>query len=178
MDFGIARSTEMGGTTQTGVLLGTPDYMSPEQVLGEHVDARSDLFTMGVIFYQLLTGDMPYKADTVQKSMFKRTRERPKPPNRSDPTVPKFLSDVVEKCLQIDVASALSKCARIARGPGSMARRYSEKKLVACTAQSVLVQPDLGRGSNGSCWPWHSPAVVIFALAASHFSRTAILEFR
>src|SRR5271156_6766003 len=103
MDFGIARSTEMGGMTQTGMLLGTPDYMSPEQVMGEHVDARSDLFTLGVIFYQLLTGDMPYKADTVQASMFKRTRELPKRAIETDPTVPKFLSDVAEKCLQIDV---------------------------------------------------------------------------
>src|SRR5271156_995885 len=103
MDFGIARSTEMGGMTQTGMLLGTPDYMSPEQVMGEHVDARSDLFTLGVIFYQLLTGDMPYKADTVQASMFKRTREVPKRAIEVDPSVPKFLSDVAEKCLQIDV---------------------------------------------------------------------------
>ncbi|MGA8554690.1 MAG: protein kinase, partial [Candidatus Acidiferrales bacterium] len=103
MDFGIARSTEMGGMTQTGTLLGTPEYMSPEQVMGEHVDARSDLFTLGVIFYQLLTGDMPYKAETVQKAMFKRTRELPKPAIEIDPSVPKFLSDVAEKCLQLDV---------------------------------------------------------------------------
>jgi tetratricopeptide (TPR) repeat protein/predicted Ser/Thr protein kinase len=104
MDFGIARSTELGGgMTQTGVMLGTPDYMSPEQVMGEHVDARSDLFTLGVIFYQLLTSTMPYKADTVQASMFKRTRELPKRAIEADPTVPKFLSDLVEKCLQIDV---------------------------------------------------------------------------
>jgi tetratricopeptide (TPR) repeat protein/serine/threonine protein kinase len=103
MDFGIARSTEMGGMTQTGVLLGTPEYMSPEQVMGEHVDARSDLFTLGVIFYQLLTGDMPYKAETTQKAMFKRTRELPKPAIEIDPTVPKFLSDIAVKCLQLDV---------------------------------------------------------------------------
>ncbi len=103
MDFGIARSTEMGGMTQTGALLGTPEYMSPEQVMGEHVDARSDLFTMGVIFYQLLVGEMPYKADTVQSAMFKRTRERPKAPIEVDPTVPKMLSDITAKCLEMDV---------------------------------------------------------------------------
>ena len=104
MDFGIARSTELGGgMTQTGVMLGTPDYMSPEQVMGEHVDARSDLFTLGVIFYQLLTSTMPYKADTVQASMFKRTRELPKRAIEADSTVPQFLSDLAEKCLQIDV---------------------------------------------------------------------------
>jgi eukaryotic-like serine/threonine-protein kinase len=86
MDFGLARSTQMDGMTQTGILLGTPEYMSPEQVMGKHVDARSDLFTLGVIFYQLLTGDMPYKAESAQEAMFKRTRERPKPAVEADPT--------------------------------------------------------------------------------------------
>jgi tetratricopeptide (TPR) repeat protein/predicted Ser/Thr protein kinase len=104
MDFGIARSMEVGGMTQTGMLVGTPEYMSPEQVMGEHVDVRSDLFTMGVILYELLTGSMPYKADTVQAAMFKRTRERPKPPIEIDPTVPPFLSAVAAKCLEMDPA--------------------------------------------------------------------------
>jgi len=104
MDFGIARSVESGGMTQTGMLVGTPDYMSPEQVMGEHVDVRADLFTLGVILYELLTGAMPYKADTVQASMFKRTREVPKPPIVIDPTVPKALSDITARCLQIDPA--------------------------------------------------------------------------
>jgi eukaryotic-like serine/threonine-protein kinase len=104
MDFGIARSTEaVGGMTQTGALLGTPEYMSPEQVMGEHVDARSDLFTFGVILFQLLIGAMPYKADTVQSAMFKRTRERPKAPIEVDPAVPKMLSDITVKCLELDV---------------------------------------------------------------------------
>lgn len=101
MDFGIARSVEAGGMTQTGTLVGTPDYMSPEQVMGEHVDVRSDLFTLGVILYELLVGSMPYKADTLQGAMFKRTREIPKPPIEVDTTVPKPLSDITVKCLQM-----------------------------------------------------------------------------
>ncbi len=113
MDFGIARSTEMGGMTQTGALLGTPEYMSPEQVMGEHVDARSDLFTLGVILYQLLTGNMPYKADTVQGAMFKRTREKPRPPIEEDPSIPQFLNDVTVKCLQIDPALRYQSAAEI-----------------------------------------------------------------
>ncbi|MFZ0738852.1 MAG: tetratricopeptide repeat protein [Candidatus Acidiferrales bacterium] len=113
MDFGIARSTEMGGMTQTGALLGTPEYMSPEQVMGAHVDARSDLFTLGVILYQLLTGNMPYKADTVQGAMFKRTREKPRPPIEEDPSIPPFLNDVTVKCLQIDPALRYQSAAEI-----------------------------------------------------------------
>ena len=102
MDFGIARSIETGGMTQTGMLVGTPDYMSPEQVMGEHVDARSDLFALGVILYELLAGSLPYKADTGQAAMYKRTRETPKPPTVVEPSVPPLLSDVVAKCLEID----------------------------------------------------------------------------
>jgi serine/threonine protein kinase/tetratricopeptide (TPR) repeat protein len=104
MDFGIARSTEIAGMTQTGIVLGTPEYMSPEQVMGEHVDQRSDIFTMGVIMYQLLTASMPYKADTAQAAMFKRTRERPQSVISVDPALPKVLSDITAKCLEMDPA--------------------------------------------------------------------------
>ena len=112
MDFGIARSME-GGSTQTGALMGTPEYMSPEQVMGEHVDQRSDLFTLGVIFYELLLGSMPYKADTVQAAMFKRTREKAKPPIEVDPTVPQALSDITAKCLEMDPANRYQTAAEI-----------------------------------------------------------------
>jgi serine/threonine protein kinase/lipopolysaccharide biosynthesis regulator YciM len=105
MDFGIARSVEAGGMTMTGMVVGTPEYMSPEQVMGERVDVRSDLFTLGVIFYELLTGAMPYQSDSLQGAMFKRTREIPKPPKEVDPTVPQILSDITAKCLQISPAT-------------------------------------------------------------------------
>jgi eukaryotic-like serine/threonine-protein kinase len=142
MDFGIARSTEMGGMTQTGTLLGTPEYMSPEQVMGEHVDARSDLFTLGVIFYQLLTGDMPYKAETVQKAMFKRTRELPKPAIEIDPSVPKFLSDVAEKCLQLDVTLRYQSAKEIREDLESWHVGSSSKTVtIATTPQQTVAAP-------------------------------------
>ncbi|HTW24219.1 MAG TPA: tetratricopeptide repeat protein, partial [Candidatus Baltobacteraceae bacterium] len=102
MDFGIARSVEAGGMTQTGMLVGTPDYMSPEQVMGERVDARSDLFAVGVILYELLAGSLPFKAESPQAAMYKRTRDAAKPLTVAEPSVPPLLSDVVGKCLQID----------------------------------------------------------------------------
>ncbi len=80
MDFGLARTLEGDGMTQTGALVGTMDYMSPEQALGKDLDQRSDLFTLGLIFYELLTGKMPYKADSVVASLLKRTH--PAPPQR------------------------------------------------------------------------------------------------
>lgn len=102
MDFGIAHSLETPGMTQTGALMGTPEYMSPEQAKGVKVDARSDLFALGIIFYELLTGISPYKADNAMAMLLKRTQERPQPPIELDPTIPKPVSDVVMKCLEID----------------------------------------------------------------------------
>jgi serine/threonine protein kinase/predicted negative regulator of RcsB-dependent stress response len=102
MDFGIARSVQTHGMTQTGALIGTPDYMSPEQAKGMKVDARSDLFSLGIIFYELLSGVSPFKADTAMATMFKRTRERAIPLGQTTTGVPVFLSDIVSKCLEID----------------------------------------------------------------------------
>ena len=103
MDFGIARGTGVAGMTMTGALVGTPDYMSPEQVRGDHVDARSDLFSLGIIYYELLTGKKPYSGGSAESAMFRRTIERAKPPQEMDPQVPRYLSEVVAKCLETDV---------------------------------------------------------------------------
>jgi serine/threonine protein kinase/tetratricopeptide (TPR) repeat protein len=102
MDFGIAHSKELPGLTRTGVLVGTPEYMSPEQAKGRETDARSDLFSLGIIFYELLTGKSPYAATTPVASLFMRLQERAVPPSKLDPTIPKFVNDVVIRCLEID----------------------------------------------------------------------------
>ena len=102
MDFGIAHSLETPGMTQTGALMGTPEYMSPEQAQGMKVDARSDLFALGIIFYEMLTGISPYKADTAIATLLKRTQERPRPPAEVDPTIPQAINNVVMKCLEIN----------------------------------------------------------------------------
>jgi eukaryotic-like serine/threonine-protein kinase len=100
MDFGIARSMDMPGMTQTGSLVGTPEYMSPEQAKGEDVDARSDLFTLGIIFYELLTGKTPFYADTAYATLLKRTQERARDPVELDPSIPAYIGGVVMKCLE------------------------------------------------------------------------------
>jgi eukaryotic-like serine/threonine-protein kinase len=104
MDFGIARSLESQGMTQTGALMGTPEYMSPEQAKGEKVDARSDLFALGIIFYECLTGISPFKAETAMAMMFKRTQEKATPLVQLEPSTPGVISDIVAKCLEIKPA--------------------------------------------------------------------------
>src|SRR6266478_2153850 len=102
MDFGIARSAYLPGMTQTGALIGTPEYMSPEQARGEKLTERSDLFSLGVIFYELLTGQSPYPADAPLGTLWKRLQEKPKPPVDVDPTIPKPLNDIVMKALEVE----------------------------------------------------------------------------
>jgi eukaryotic-like serine/threonine-protein kinase len=102
MDFGLARSFAGDGMTRTGAMLGTMEYMSPEQAQAKELDARSDLFTVGLICYELLTGKMPYQADSVVASLIKRNSERAIPIVDQDPTIPIVLSNIVSKCLERD----------------------------------------------------------------------------
>jgi tetratricopeptide (TPR) repeat protein/predicted Ser/Thr protein kinase len=102
MDFGLARTLEGDGMTQTGALVGTMEYMSPEQALAKNLDQRSDLFTLGLILYELLTGVTPFRADSAIASLLRRTSERAIPVSDHDGTIPKELSNIVSKCLERD----------------------------------------------------------------------------
>jgi serine/threonine protein kinase/tetratricopeptide (TPR) repeat protein len=113
MDFGLAHSLEMASLTQSGSFVGTPEYMSPEQVRGEHVDGRSDLFALGIILYELLTGKSPYRAGTALAIMLKRIQEPARPPIELDPAIPKLLNDVVVRCLEIDPRRRYGKAQEI-----------------------------------------------------------------
>ena len=102
MDFGLARTVQGDGMTQTGMMVGTMEYMSPEQAMGKELDARSDQFAVGLIFYELLTGFMPFHAESAIASLVKRTQERAVPLAEVDSTIPEALSHVVGKCLERD----------------------------------------------------------------------------
>ncbi|MBF0285790.1 MAG: CHASE2 domain-containing protein [Magnetococcales bacterium] len=123
-DFGIARITDGGTKTKTGVVLGTPYYMSPEQVSGQRVDGRSDLFSLGVMFYQMLTGQLPFRANDMATLLFQITRE-PHPDIRTvNPRIPPCIAAVIHKALIKDPAQRYQRGAQLAR------------ELVAC-AQSL-----------------------------------------
>jgi eukaryotic-like serine/threonine-protein kinase len=115
MDFGLARSVEGDGMTRTGTMMGTMEYMSPEQAQAKELDARSDIFTVGLICYELLTGKMPYHADSVVASLLKRMQERALPASDSDKSIPQPLSLVLSKCLERDPAERYSNVGEIIR---------------------------------------------------------------
>ncbi len=104
MDFGLARTFSGDGMTQTGMMLGTMEYMSPEQAQGMDVKASSDIFTVGLMLYELLTGDTPFHADSAIASLLMRTQQRAAPLVTIDKTIPGALSNIVAKCLEKDPA--------------------------------------------------------------------------
>ncbi len=103
MDFGLARTLEDNGMTQSGSLVGTMDYMSPEQALGKTVDQRSDIFALGIIFYELLSGQMPYQAPTAVSRLIMRTQQAVGSLTEIDPSLPEPLCAIVSRCLERDV---------------------------------------------------------------------------
>jgi|HubBroStandDraft_5_1064220.scaffolds.fasta_scaffold07324_2 eukaryotic-like serine/threonine-protein kinase len=103
-DFGLAKSFAEGavGMTQTGALLGTPRYMSPEQVEGKPTDGRSDIYAYGLILYEMATGDVPFTGDSTLAVMYQRIKEKPKSPKLVNPSLPNWLVKIILRCLEKD----------------------------------------------------------------------------
>jgi serine/threonine protein kinase/Tfp pilus assembly protein PilF len=99
MDFGIARSLEAKGITGAGVMIGTPEYMSPEQVEGKEVDQRSDIYSLGVILYEMVTGRLPFEGDTPFTVGVKQKSEAPPNPKDLNSQIPDDLNRVILRCL-------------------------------------------------------------------------------
>ena len=101
-DFGIAKTQGSAALTQTGNLIGTPAYMSPEQAQGQPIDQRSDLFSAGVVFYEMLTGFNPYLGENESTTLLKILKSTPQMVFEVDPTVPASIENILERLLERD----------------------------------------------------------------------------
>jgi eukaryotic-like serine/threonine-protein kinase len=159
MDFGLARSMASEGMTQTGALLGTIEYMSPEQSMGKTLDARSDIFAVGLIFYELLTGNTPYKADTAMASLLRRNQERAIPAAELDATVPKGLSDIVSKCLERDLTHRYQSVQEILNDLDAF---QGARPVMASIAPTTIVAP-----KPAIPWKWVGGGALVIVIVSA-----------
>ncbi|MGH9870646.1 MAG: protein kinase domain-containing protein [Candidatus Polarisedimenticolia bacterium] len=166
-DFGISRSLESDGTmTETGAVIGTVDYMSPEQARGETADHRSDIYSLGVIFYEMFTGSLPFKGGSSLSIMMKRLTEDAPTIRMARPQIPPWLSSLVSRAMQRDPADRYQTVADLLRDldrqRASIAWKRSMKRRVPIAAGAAVVAVALAAG-GASLWrtrPVTAPAPV------------------
>jgi eukaryotic-like serine/threonine-protein kinase len=156
LDFGIARlaNPQDSIVTQTGVVMGTPDFMAPEQAMGKHVDHRADIYSLGASAYALLTGRPPFEGANEYDVIYKQLNDDPAPPSVVAPVaagVPKWLDKVILKTLRKDpddryasmraLADALREAQALATSPGFRPEAIAESSLVATKAGARRISP-------------------------------------
>ena len=145
MDFGIARSIKGKGITGAGVIIGTPEYMSPEQVEGKEVDQRSDIYSLGIILYEMVIGQVPFEAETPFAIGMKHKSEIPKDPKELNAQIPEDFSRVILKCLEKDkekryqsAGEVRSEFVNIEKGIPTTERAIPKRKPI--TSREITVQ--------------------------------------
>jgi serine/threonine-protein kinase len=113
-DFGIAKAIS-SSRTRTGVILGTPNYMSPEQIMGQKIDHRSDIFSLGVLFYQLLTGELPFRGENLSNLLYQITQVRHPSVREINPKIPKACEQIIDKALTKNPDNRFQSAAEMAK---------------------------------------------------------------
>ncbi len=135
-DFGTAKILQLG-TAQTSHVMGTPSYMSPEQVKGRPVDGRSDIFSLGVILYELMTGEKPFPGENITTVIYKIINEEPIPPRSLDSTIHPGLSAVISRALAKNPAARFQSCHELMEALRNYREMASPDATVALDRSSV-----------------------------------------
>jgi len=156
MDFGIARSFQDEGLTGAGYAVGTPAYMAPEQAEGKDVDERTDIYSLGVVLYEMVTGQPPFEGDTQFSVAYKHIHLEPEAPSALNRLIPEEMSRVILKCLQKDKCDRFQNAGELCAALGDIAsqitrsgkkhgpvttqreRRKKRRKILSIAASSVI----------------------------------------
>lgn len=191
-DFGIARMRGSGDLTQTGTLLGSPKYMSPEQVIGKRADQRSDIFSLGVILYEMLCGSAPFNGENVTALMYQIVNFVPPAPSTINPAVPELLDYIVAKMLAkpleqryqdaAELAGDLRECERQLAAPAGSTQpprtlpglaTGPQPRLVDSNAKTVMLAQTVNRTRMADQAPEDLPESPARGLAQSFDSQEA-----
>ena len=144
-DFGIARMRTNEVKTMTGMILGSPKYMSPEQVSGKRADVRSDIFSLGVVLYEMLTGTSPFVADNIHGVMYQTMNFNPPAPRTLNPELPEMLNFVIAKALAKNLddryQKAIELCDDLRKALSALTGESSSPQIVTGSLGSVFVEP-------------------------------------
>jgi protein kinase-like protein len=113
IDFGLAHTAHLQGMTATGLIMGTPEYMAPEQVAGKRVDERADLYSLGIILYELFTGKVPFSGDSAIAVGFMQMKDPPQPPHEINPQIPPEIESIILKCLEKEPNARFGSVAQV-----------------------------------------------------------------
>jgi len=191
-DFGIARMRASGELTQTGMMLGSPKYMSPEQVIGKRADHRSDVFSLGVILYEMLTGQAPFNGDNVTALMYQIVNFVPPAPSTVNAGVPELLNYIVAKMLAkaleeryqsaLDLSRDLRECERQLNAPAASTlpprpaaalASGTAPELLNTDAKTVVLTQTVNRSRQADNAPEEVPSAPARGLAQSFDSLEA-----
>jgi hypothetical protein len=176
MDFGLSRFIESEGLTGSGVMLGTPEYMSPEQVELREIDARSDIYAMGVILFEMVTGRVPFEGQTPLAVAIKHKSEAPPDARDSNPLVPEPLVRIIYRCLEKDPARRFQSADELAEALGglekdlpSIAREISKSEFRPPTAEKAAAAPKSKRSPAGRFAAFAVLAALVLGIPAARF---------
>ena len=177
-DFGTAKILQFGSTQQTSHVMGTPSYMSPEQVKGRAVDGRSDIFSLGVMLYEMVTGEKPFPGQNITTVIYKIVNEDPVPPRQIDPSIHPGISAVVIKALAKEPEQRYQTCREMLDD----LRNYRAQGVAGGNPNSTLIMgvgspaATIATGNAGRRLAGHSPAdddPTVIATARSLSARAA-----
>jgi hypothetical protein len=160
VDFGLAHAAEDVHLTQTGAILGTPAYMSPEQARGEAVDGRSDLFSLGAVLYKLTTGDIPFRGANTMAVLMALATETPCLPSQIDPDIPPELDDLIVRLLAKNPDERFQSAQAVAEACGAIEQQGP-------TREEKGAKPDEGTGRRRPRWQFVAAASAAFLLVAA-----------